>query len=166
MAVATNLGVSPRVTNGQRLDVPRRTGRRPVPGVDHAHGRRPARLVAALPRAVARPCGPRSVTGSLAWLVLAGVLTFLVVLGVTWSAGGQDTGLVPARTQVVQVRQGDTLWSVAQRMVPAAAPSAVVDRIRQLNGLDVDSTVYPGELLRVPSTLSDNAAAKAGVLQR
>jgi hypothetical protein len=164
MAVATNLGVSPRVTNGQRLDVPRRSSRRPVP-VDHAGGRRPARLVAALPRAVARPCGPRSVTGSIGWLVVAGVLTFLVVLGVSWSTAGQDAGSVPARTQVVQVRQGDTLWSVAQRMVPAAAPSVVVDRIRQLNGLDVDSSVYPGELLRVPSTLSDSAAAQAGVLQ-
>jgi hypothetical protein len=123
-------------------------------------------LVAALPRAVARSCGPRSVGGSVGWLVLAGVLTFLVVLGVNWSTAGQDTGAVPTRTQVVQVRQGDTLWTVARRMDPAAPPSAVVDRIRQLNSIDVDSTVYPGELLRVPSTLSDSAAAQAGVLQR
>ncbi len=165
MAVATNLGVSPRAANGQRsfrrLDAPRRS----VPGVDHAGGRRPARLVAALPRASARPCGPRPITGSIGWLVLAGVLTFLVVLGVGWSTGGQDTGSVPASTQVVQVRAGDTLWSVAHRLAPAAAPAAVVDRIRQLNGLDADSTVYPGELLRVPSTLSDAAAAKAGAIQ-
>lgn len=167
MAVATNLGVSPRATSGQRLDAPRRSDRRPIPGIDHADGRRPARLVAALPRAEARPCGPRPVAGSIGWLVLAGVLAFLVVLGIGWSTGGNsDSGSVPASTQVVQVHQGDTLWSVAQRLAPAAAPSAVVARIRQLNNLDVDSTVYPGELLRVPTALSGSAAAKAGVIQR
>jgi LysM domain-containing protein len=168
MAVATNLGVSPRAAGGQRVDVPRRSDRRPVPGVDHADGRRPARLVAARQRVVARPCGPRPVAGSIGWLVLAGVLTFLVVLGIGWSAGGNGGGpggSVPAATQVVQVRQGDTLWSVAERLAPAAAPAAVVERIRQLNRFDVDSTVYPGELLRVPTALTGGAAAKAGVLQ-
>lgn len=163
MAVATNLGVSPRATSGQRLDVPRRSTRRLVPGVNHADGRRPARLVAALPRAVARPCPPRTVASSLGWLMLVGVLTFLVVLGIGWSAG--DSPAVPAQTQVVQVRAGDTLWSVAHRLAPAVSTAAVVDRIRQLNSLDVDATVYPGELLRVPTSLSGTAAARAGVLQ-
>jgi LysM repeat protein len=96
---------------------------------------------------------------------LAGVLTFLVVLGVGWASGGGSPS-VPAPVQVVQVRSGDTLWSVAHRLDPAESATTVVARIRQLNGLDVDSTVYPGELLRVPSTLSGSAAAKAGVLQR
>ena len=163
MAVATNLGVSPRATSGQRLDVPRRSTRRPVPGMSRADRHRPARLVAALPRAVARPCAPRSVASSLGWLVLAGVLTFLVVLGIGWSTGSAPA--VPSQTQVVQVRMGDTLWSVAHRLAPAASTGAVVDRIRQLNSLDVDSTVYPGELLRVPSSLSGSAAARAGALQ-
>jgi hypothetical protein len=40
----------------------------------------------------------------------------------------------------------------------------VVDKIRQLNGLDSDSVLYPGELLVVPSGLSAGAAAKAGAL--
>jgi len=164
MAVATNLGVSPRAASGQRLDLPRRSTRRPVPGIDHVDGRRPARLVAALPRAVARPCPPRSVASSLGWLVLAGVLTFLVVLGIGWSAGSSPT--VPTQTQVVQVHAGDTLWSVAHRLAPAASTGAVVDRIRQLNSLDVDATVYPGELLKVPTSLSGTAATQAGVLQR
>jgi hypothetical protein len=166
MAVATNVDVSPRVADGtSRLHIPRRSTRRPVPGIDHADGRRPARLVAALPRATAQQCGPRPIVGSIGWLVLAGVLTFLVVLGVGWATAGHGTGSVPAATQVVQVHQGDTLWNMAQRLAPTVAPAAVVDRIRQLNGLDVDSTVYPGELLRVPSTLSGTAAAKAGVIQ-
>jgi hypothetical protein len=98
-------------------------------------------------------------------LVLAGVLTFLAVLGIGWSAGSSGPA-VPSQTQVAQVRAGDTLWSVAHRLDPAASTGAVVDRIRQLNSLDVDATVYPGELLRVPSDLSGTAAAQAGVLQR
>lgn len=163
MAVATNLGVSPRVTGGQRLDVPRRVDRRPVPGVDHAAGRRPARLVAALPRTAVRPCGPKPLAGSIGWLVLVGVLAFLVVLGVGWTTGSGPA--VPAQTQVVQVRPGDTLWSVARRLDPDTAAASVVDGIRQLNRIGVDDTVYPGELLRVPTTLTGGAAARAGVLQ-
>jgi hypothetical protein len=160
MAIATNFKVKPS---------PRATGtdhkRRLVP--PYVDGRRPARLVAALPRATAQPCGPRPIAGSLGWLVLIAVLTFLVVLGFGWAtAASQDTGAVPSQTQVVQVHPGDTLWSVAHRMAPNAVTAAVVDRIRQLNSLDVDMTVYPGELLQVPSDLSGAAAAKAGAIQR
>ncbi len=158
MAIATNLGVKPS---------PRAAGtdhkrRLVAPYVD---GRRPARLVAALPRATAQPCRPRPTAGSLGWLALIAGLTFLVVLGFGWATSGQDTGAVPSQTQVVQIHPGDTLWSVAHRMAHAA-PAAVVDRIRQLNSLDVDMTVYPGELLQVPSDLSGAAAAKAGAVQR
>jgi hypothetical protein len=151
MAIATNLGVkpSPRAAGHRRRLVP-----------PHVDGRRPARLVAALPRATAQPCGPRPIVGSIGWLVLIACLTFLVVLGFGWATAGQDTGAIPSRTQVVQVHPG------AHRMVPNAAPAAVVDRIRQLNSLDIDTTVYPGELLSVPSDLSGAAAAKAGAVQR
>jgi len=157
MAIATNLGVkpSPRATGHRRRLVP-----------PHVDGRRPGRLVAALPRATARPCGPRPIVGSIGWLVLIAALAFLVVLGFGWATAGQDTTAIPSETQVVQVHPGDTLWSVAHRMAPNAAPAAVVDRIRQLNSLDVDMTVYPGELLQVPSDLSGAAAAKAGAIQR
>jgi hypothetical protein len=159
MAIATNLGVkpSPRATG---------TGHRRRTAAPYVDGRRPARLVAALPRATAQPCGPRPIAGSIGWLVLIAGLTFLVVLGLGWATAGQDTGAVPSQTQVVQVHPGDTLWSLAHRMAPNAAPSAVVDRIRQLNSLDIDVTVYPGELLQVPSDLSGAAAAKAGAIQR
>ncbi|HEX4704036.1 MAG TPA: LysM domain-containing protein [Pseudonocardiaceae bacterium] len=166
MAVATNIGfnLSPRAAtgtagHGRRLATPRR---RPPIG----DGRRPARLVAAPHRATARPCGPRPIAGSIGWLVLLAGLAFVVVLGIGWSTGGQDTSSVPNRTEVVQVHRGDTLWTVAERMAPAAAPIAVVDRIRQLNGLDADSVLYPGELLQVPSNLSAGAAAKVGAIQR
>jgi predicted Zn-dependent protease len=95
------------------------------------------------------------------------VLAFLVVLGIGWSMGGSpDAGSVPTRTVLVQVHQGETLWGVAQRMAPSAAPAAVVTKIRQLNSLDVDTVLYPGELLKVPTGLSADAAAKAGAVQR
>jgi LysM domain len=165
MAVATNIRVipSPRTATGHYCGpaVPRPLTRHPVP----AATRRPAPLVAAPLRVAARPCAPRPIAGSVGWLVLLAGLTFLVVLGIGWSTGGQDTDSIPNATQVVQVHPGDTLWSVAERMAPAAAPVAVVDRIRQLNGLDEDSTVYPGELLQVPSNLSMAAGAQAGAIQ-
>jgi hypothetical protein len=91
------------------------------------------------------------VGGSQGWLVLAGVLTFVVVLGVGWVAGGQDAGAVPSNTVQVQVHPGQTLWSIAEQSVPGGQPAAVVDRIRQLNGLTAADQLYPGEVLQVPS---------------
>jgi LysM domain-containing protein len=119
-------------------------------GVSHADGRRPARLVAAPARAVARPCGPRPMTGSIGWLLLAGVFGFLLVLGIGWSLGGQPSGVAPQRTVLVQVHQGESLWTVAQRTSPGTPADAVVAKIRQLNGLAADAVLFPGELLRVP----------------
>jgi hypothetical protein len=104
--------------------------------------------------------------GSIGWLVLVGVLAFVVVLAVGWTMGGHAAASVPTRAVTVQVHQGETLWTVAERLAPSAAPAEAVAKIRQLNGLDVDSVLYPGELLRVPTALSADAAAKAGALQR
>ncbi|HEX5114029.1 MAG TPA: LysM peptidoglycan-binding domain-containing protein [Pseudonocardiaceae bacterium] len=132
-------------------------------GVSHADGRRPARLVASPARAVAQPCGPRPMTGSIGWLVLVAVLGFLLVLGIGWTMGGQPASTVPDRTVLVQVHQGESLWTVAQRMSPGAPADAVVAKIRQLNDLTADSVLFPGELLRVPSTLT---APQAGTVQR
>jgi len=92
MAVATNLGVSPRVTtvSGWMCHAAPAVDPYPALTMPAAGGR--LDWWAALPRAVVRPCGPRSVTGSIGWLVVAGVLTFLVVLGVSWSTAGQGRG--------------------------------------------------------------------------
>lgn len=132
-------------------------------GVSHADGRRPARLVAAPGHMAARPCGPRPMVGSIGWLVLAGVLGFLLVLGIGWSLGGQPSGVVPQRTVLVQVHQGESLWTVARRVSPDAPADAVVAKIRQLNDLTAESVLFPGELLRVPSTLTPT---QAGAVQR
>jgi hypothetical protein len=161
MAVATNIGfnLSHRTaTRERRPAVPRRSGR-PVRRAGGVDGRRPAGLVAAPHHVAAQPCEPRTATGSIGWLLLVAGLSFLVVLGVGWIMGGQSAGSAPRQPSVVQVHQGDTLSTVAERMAPGAAASVTVQRIRQFNHLDVDSVVYPGELLRVPNDLSPAAGA-------
>ena len=166
MTVVEN-GLSSRVVTGTRQgsrpDVVRPVRRRVV----QSDGRRPAHLVASPHLVHTQSCEPRPVVRSTGWLVLAGVLAFVVVLGIGWLlTSGPATTPAPTQTVLVQVRQGDTLWNVAQRMAPSAQAVTEVAAIRQLNGLDVDSVLYPGELLRVPSDLTGVAAAKAGALQR
>jgi nucleoid-associated protein YgaU len=48
------------------------------------------------------------------------------------------------------VRQGDTLWSIAQRLSPDEDPRPVVDALAAVNGLDPGALV-PGQALVVPS---------------
>lgn len=172
MTVVANLrnGLSPRAAagtrQGARPDVVRPT-HRPARRVAHTDGRRPARLVTAPHLVDAQSCEPHTAPRSIGWLLLVGVLACLAVVGLGWALfGGPDTSsAAPTRTVVVQVHQGETLWNVAQRLAPSAQPATEVAAIRKLNGLDVDSTLYPGELLQVPSNLSDDAAAKAGAIQ-
>lgn len=148
MSVVTlvRTSLSPAVARLQSPRPARETRRhRPV----HVDGRRPARLVAAPYPRGAQSCAPQPVARSFGWLVLVGLLTFAVVLGVMWAGGGAS---VPDSTVSVTVHPGETLWSVARRMAPAVPVSDEMAKIRQLNGLDVDSVLYPGELLTVPSS--------------
>jgi hypothetical protein len=153
MSVVTlvKTSLSPRVAAVARLQTTRparRVGRhRPV----HVDGRRPARLVAAPFRQSVADCVPQPVVRTVGWLVLVGLLTFVVVLGIAWAGGGAAAS-VPARTVSVTVRPGETLWSVARRMAPGVPATDEVTKIRQLNGLDVDTVLYPGELLTVPTS--------------
>jgi LysM domain len=55
----------------------------------------------------------------------------------------------PAPAQQVVVRDGDTLWSIAQRMRPDADPRATVDAIVRTNGVQAGALV-PGQSLTVP----------------
>lgn len=82
--------------------------------------------------------------------VAVAAVAFAVVAGLSWiGRGTSPSPSVPARTVVVQVGAGETVWDVAQRAVPRSDERAVVERIRQLNGL-VGSAVEPGQRLRVP----------------
>jgi hypothetical protein len=103
-----------------------------------------ARATAGTP--VASP--PALPAGRVASLLAAAVLTLVVVAGLGWLGEGEDPGL-PTQTTMVQVGAGETVWDVARRVAPQADQRAVVDRIRELNGL-VGSAVVAGQRLEVP----------------
>jgi hypothetical protein len=80
------------------------------------------------------------------------VLVFFLMLAsgvVTLAATASRAADPPGVTPTVVVRQGDTLWSVAERHRPRANRVAVIEEIRRLNGLD-DYTVYAGQELALP----------------
>ena len=84
---------------------------------------------------------------------LAAVLTIAVVAA-AWApatagvlGAGQNAERV-ARSSYV-VREGDTLWSIAERVAPGADPRPVVDALVTVNGVDAGSLV-PGQLLVIP----------------
>ena len=52
-----------------------------------------------------------------------------------------------ARTSYV-VREGDTLWTIAQRLSPGSDPRPVVDALSDANGIDAGELV-PGQTLVV-----------------
>ncbi|MGH4026223.1 MAG: LysM peptidoglycan-binding domain-containing protein [Pseudonocardiaceae bacterium] len=84
-------------------------------------------------------------TGAVAvTLAVVGVLGWL---GQAASAG--SSAETPAETSVVRVGAGETVWDVAVRVAPESDPRAVVQRIRELNGM-TSSAVQPGERLQVP----------------
>jgi LysM domain len=107
------------------------------------------RVVRMAPRVVARPsCEPRQHL-PVRWMVaIAGVACAAVVgLGALASTGEAS---VPDRTTVVRVEPGENLWDLAGRVAPGSDTSAVVDRIRDLNG-GLTSGVTPGQPLTVPT---------------
>ncbi|MGN9845599.1 LysM peptidoglycan-binding domain-containing protein [Nonomuraea sp. H19] len=55
----------------------------------------------------------------------------------------------------VEVREGDTLWAIADALSGGDDPGTVVDEIKRLNGLP-DSIIHPGTRVYVPR---DTAAA-------
>jgi hypothetical protein len=112
--------------------------------------RRPAGLAVAPPaRLPVTSCGPAYRRRRLIALILVALATAAVVAGLlTLRAAAADDG-VPQRTAVVEVHSGETLWDLAERVAPQSPPQAVVERIRELNGIR-GSTVHPGQPLLVP----------------
>ena len=51
--------------------------------------------------------------------------------------------------RVYVVRAGDTLWSIAQRLVDGADPRALVDAIVERNGID-PGAIVPGQAIVIP----------------
>lgn len=85
---------------------------------------------------------------------LAATLSVALVAGV-WAGplgrivAGESGPRLASRSSYV-VRQGDTLWSIAQRVAPGEDPRPLVDAIVSVNGVDA-AAIDPGQTLLVPS---------------
>ena len=90
---------------------------------------------------------------------LPGVVTLIALVGLWFGAGALAAvgRSMPSATQkgllkvdggyAYVVRPGDTLWSIATRLVPSADPRPLVDRLAaELHG----TTLRPGEVIVVP----------------
>jgi hypothetical protein len=86
--------------------------------------------------------------GKVVRLATAATVTLAVIGGLGWIGQASGPG-VPAKTAVIRVGAGETVWDVAQRVAPKSDPRAVVERIRQLNGM-AGSAIQPGQQLQVP----------------
>ncbi|MGH3830056.1 MAG: LysM peptidoglycan-binding domain-containing protein [Pseudonocardiaceae bacterium] len=89
----------------------------------------------------------------MARVIAAAAVTLAVVgglglIGQGWSGQGASPG-IPAETTVTRVGAGETVWDVARRVAPQSDQPAVVERIRQLNGI-AGSAIIPGQQLQVP----------------
>ena len=51
----------------------------------------------------------------------------------------------------ITIEKGDTLWSIARAIYPDRDPRPVVAMIRDLNGLQENPTVFPGQILKIPA---------------
>jgi hypothetical protein len=112
-------------------------------------GRPPTRRrVAGAPRVLARrPCDVPEPRLSPVWVLAVASVAFAAVVGLGMLASSVAPS-VPSTTKVVRVLPGESLWELAGRVAPDSDPSAVVDRIRELNG--VEGSVFPGQPLTVP----------------
>jgi nucleoid-associated protein YgaU len=82
----------------------------------------------------------------------------VVTLGLVAALSGQmaralapETGSRPVARHVYVVKAGDTVWSIATRLVGEADPRALVDAIGDRNHIDVGEVV-PGQTLVIPSS--------------
>jgi LysM domain len=118
--------------------------------------RHPARYPVGLavvppPRPPATTCSPKHIRRRLIALLIVGLVAAVAVVGLALLRTAAVDDGIPERTTVVEVRQGETLWELAERVVPQSPPHAVVERIKELNGLR-GSTVHPGQPLLVPDS--------------
>jgi hypothetical protein len=79
------------------------------------------------------------------------LILFLLVAGLGLAlAAPASRAADPARdAPTVEVRPGDTLWSIAERELPGQDPVTAVEEIRELNDLD-GYTVHAGHRVVLP----------------
>lgn len=82
----------------------------------------------------------------------------ILMFAVSWCLGSLLllwvwNGVVSADTQTTSVRvtSGDTLWKIAERVDPKQDPRTVSNEILKLNHLDGSDSIYPDQVLKVPS---------------
>jgi hypothetical protein len=129
---------------------------KPVPAPARTAGHDPARpptrrRPVSAPRVLAPvACDHRRAPISLSLVIALAVAVCLAVIGLAVLANaGAGSADVPQRTAVVRIEPGESLLQLAERVAPRSDPGAVVDRIRELNGLS-NSAVRPGQPLTVP----------------
>jgi nucleoid-associated protein YgaU len=134
------------------------SGRSPVPSrrVSGAGAVRVARSSAPAPARLRSAGAARSAPVRLRLTRRARRLAIVLALGCgvalgswldTMVGGGADLRLAGETTVVVQ--SGDTLWSIASSVAGDDDVRAVIDRIRQVNGLS-GSALEPGQVLHLP----------------
>jgi hypothetical protein len=94
----------------------------------------------------------RIVVGALAIAAAAAVAT---MLSLALAGGALAANHGPARAGYQGMRQivvqpGQTLWSIAAAVAPAADPRVIIPQLEAANSLP-GSIVYPGETLWVPA---------------
>lgn len=87
----------------------------------------------------------------VAVVAVLAVLSVVQVVGASTSTSANKVALVAAQQQsdVVVVRPGDTLWSIAAREMPGRDPREAVVAIRQANGI-ASGEIAPGQRLHLP----------------
>jgi LysM repeat protein len=88
----------------------------------------------------------RAVAAGVSALAIGALSIALATAAQASHAGQAAPGRYAAK---VEVRQGQSLWSLAQAYDPDADPRLVVQQIQQLNSMAGDQ-VQPGEVLWVP----------------
>lgn len=109
-----------------------------------------ARVVAGRRVSAVAPCAPRRLAVRWPWLVALAIVAGLGVTGLGALANGISPSAVPEQTVSVSVAPGETLSDIAARYAPDSEPAAVIDRIKELNGLQ-DAVIVAGLPLTVPA---------------
>ncbi|MGO3147319.1 MAG: hypothetical protein ACTIJ6_06545 [Leucobacter sp.] len=94
----------------------------------------------------------RLVFGGLATACVAGALAFAAMVGATGAVASQEQSV--QEFPYVLALPGDSLWTIAAALDPAADPRDVVDEIVRLNQM-TESGVQAGEAFAVPVRYAD-----------
>ncbi|WP_169581412.1 MULTISPECIES: LysM peptidoglycan-binding domain-containing protein [Microbacterium] len=91
----------------------------------------------------------RRVLATIAALPAIAAIAIAMVSGGS-ALASRDAGAAAGSFVTVTVSSGDSLWSIAEEVAPAADPRDVVDAIVRLNALD-GATLQAGQSLAIPA---------------